>query len=208
MMDLALFDFDGTMTDTDSFSTFIHLSTSNRRKLAFALPLLSAKWGYQSGLMSASSARHIALKYALGGKDAKTMQQQGEWYAHTLLPGFIRPQAQRAIAWHRQRGDTLVLVSASLDLYLQPWTQAQNMQLLCSRVETRNGRLTGNYLGKDCCCAEKARRIRETFDLAAFNAIHAYGDTSEDSDMLALADHAWLAWRQITQSDKSASLQL
>ncbi|MCL2912373.1 HAD-IB family hydrolase [Shewanella corallii] len=207
-MDLALFDFDGTITDTDTFSTFIQLTTSKRRKLAFALPLLAAKWGYKSGLMSATRARHIALKYALGNRDASAMRDLGELYAQTLLPGFIRPEAQQAMEWHRQRGDTLVLVSASLDLYLQPWTRTQGIELICSRVEICDDRLTGHYRGADCCAGEKAKRILQTYDLKEFGAVHAYGDTNEDREMLALADHAWMAWRQVKQSDNSESLTL
>lgn len=205
-MDLALFDFDGTITDTDSFSTFIKLTTPKRRKLAFALPLLTAKWGYQAGLMTATRARQIAVNYALGNRDADTMRQLGSEYANTVLPGFIRPEAQRAMDWHRQRGDTLVLVSASLDLYLQPWAESQGMTLICSRVEISDGKLTGKYLGQDCCGEEKARLVRNSLDLGKFNVIHAYGDTSEDKEMLAIAHHAWLEWQQIKQTTGSEYL--
>ena len=101
-----------------------------------------------------------------------------------------------------------MLVSASLDLYLQPWTRTQGIELICSRVEICDDRLTGHYLGADCCAEEKAKRIQQAYDLKEFGAVHAYGDTSEDREMLALADHAWMAWRQVKQSDNSESLTL
>jgi phosphoserine phosphatase len=39
--------------------------------------------------------------------------------------------------------------------------------------------------------AEKVRRIRERFDLAAFDHVYAYGDTVEDEPMLALAQERY-----------------
>ena len=53
--------------------------------------------------------------------------------------------------------------------------------------------LTGRYAGAQCVAEEKARRVRERYDLSGYRAIHAYGDTHEDHALLALADHA--TWR-------------
>jgi phosphoserine phosphatase len=62
--------------------------------------------------------------------------------------------------------------------------------LLASSLEQHGGRLTGRYHGPQCASEEKARRVREDYDLSTFARVYAYGDTVEDLPMLALADEA------------------
>ncbi len=61
------------------------------------------------------------------------------------------------IARHQARGDTVVVVSASLDVYLRPWCQQHNLELLCSEVEFQNGAATGKYQGRLQRHGQKAR---------------------------------------------------
>jgi phosphatidylglycerophosphatase C len=39
------------------------------------------------------------------------------------------------------------------------------------------------------------RRVRQAFDLAGFEAIHAYDDSKGDRPMLAMATHRSYRWR-------------
>ncbi|MDE2086073.1 MAG: HAD family hydrolase, partial [Xanthomonadaceae bacterium] len=66
-------------------------------------------------------------------------------------------------------------------------SRQHGLELVCSILEIRNGRLTGGYHGAQCVGEEKARRVRERYDLAAYAQCHASGDTHEDEAMLALA---------------------
>jgi phosphatidylglycerophosphatase C len=78
-------------------------------------------------------------------------------------------------------------VSASLDLYLKDWCLKNNLHLICSELEIKNGVYTGRYRGGDCSGMEKARRIRKSLNLEAYSTIYAYGDSPEDEAMLSLA---------------------
>ena len=93
----------------------------------------------------------------------------------------------RRIAWHRARGDAVLVVSGGLADYLHPWAEAHGLEMLCSTLESRGGRLTGRYAGAQCVGAEKARQVAARFDLSGFERIHAYGDTAEDQHLLAIA---------------------
>jgi hypothetical protein len=42
---------------------------------------------------------------------------------------------------------------------------------------------------------EKARRISSQFDLSRYPEVYAYGDTSEDLEMLALAHRKYYRWK-------------
>ena len=104
------------------------------------------------------------------------------------------------IAWHRVQGHKVVVVSGGLDVYLRPWCETQGLDLLCSTLEVRNGRLTGRYEGEQCVLTEKVRRVREAYDVGAFSEIYAYGDTAEDRDLLALASRKFYRWQEIAAS--------
>ena len=195
--DLALFDFDHTLTTGDSFGRFI-------RDLATPQQLSAAKWtagpwllGYRLGLVSARQLRARVMKLAFRGREQADIHRHGARHAREVLPGLLRPEMMQRVAWHRERGDTVVLVSASLDVYLQPWCEHHGIELICNRLEARDGVLTGRYHGGDCG-PHKARLIRARYDIGAYAQVHAYGDSREDLDMLALAQQRWYRGRQVT----------
>ena len=67
-------------------------------------------------------------------------------YAAGVLPGRVRPAALERIEWHRSRGDDVVVVSGSLDVYLKPWCAALGLECICTTLEERDGTLTGKYV--------------------------------------------------------------
>src|SRR3982074_1150699 len=77
-----------------------------------------------------------------------------------LLPANARQAALERIEWHTSQGDDVVVVSASLDVYLGPWCEGRGLDYVCTTLEERLGRLTGRCAEGDCSGAEKVRRIR------------------------------------------------
>ena len=94
-------------------------------------------------------------------------------------------------------GDRIVVVSGGLDVYLAPWCAAQGLELACSVLAERGGRISG-YAGPQCVGDEKVRRVLALCDPQAYAAIHAYGDTHEDEAMLAMAHHRTYRGRAVT----------
>ena len=110
-------------------------------------------------------------------------------FSENIIPSLIRPQAMERINWHKDRGDEIRVVSASLDLYLEPWCKKHNIALSCNEVEAVNGIVTGNFIGHDCSRDEKRKRVENAYNLSDYTNIYAYGDTSEDKELLKLANH-------------------
>jgi HAD superfamily hydrolase (TIGR01490 family) len=189
-MQLALFDFDHTITTCDTYSRFL-------RHVATPAQLVAAKWtvgpwllGYRAGVVSAAGIRARAARVAFGGRDAAEIGAGAACYAEQALPQLLRPEVMARIDWHRREGHDVVVVSGSLDLYLTPWCTQHGLALLCNRLEIEAGRLTGRYAGADIG-PHKAREIRARYDLSRYERIHAYGDSREDKPMLALAHERW-----------------
>ena len=188
--DLALFDFDGTITTRETFPDFIRRAIPPRRRAlgtAVFAPLLI---GYKLKLVPVHALRTALVRYAFSRVPLAEVEAAGASLAADLLPTLVRPAMQARIDWHRARGDTVVVVSGGFDVYLAPWCRAQGLDWICSSLEARDGVLTGRYAGAQCVADEKARRVRERYDLAGYRAVHAYGDTHEDHALLALAHHA------------------
>lgn len=190
-MDLALFDFDHTITTRDTYSGFL-------RRIATPQQLAQARWtvgpwllGYRAKLISAKSVRARVTQVGFQGRDAAEIAAHGAPYARDTLSQVLRPEMMQQIEWHHAQGHTVALVSASLDLYLQPWCEQHGLELICNRLEHGDdGLLTGRYAERDCG-PHKAALIQARYDLPRYQRIHAYGDSHEDKPMLALAHERW-----------------
>ena len=189
-MELALFDFDHTITTRDTYRRFLRrVATPEQRARAWWTvgPWLDA---YRLRLISDERIRARVTALVMRDRHADDIATLAAGYARDVLPDMVRPEMLEQIRWHQSQGHTVAVVSASVDLYLQPWCTALGLQLICNRLERRDGRLTGRYAGTDCG-PRKAQHIRQRFDLDRYARIHAYGDSSEDRPMLALAHDRW-----------------
>jgi phosphatidylglycerophosphatase C len=196
-MNLALFDFDGTITTRDAYPAFLTYCSPRWRVLigwaVLGLPFL----GLKLGLVSPKAMRLGAAWVTFVGANEAHVKARGEAYAREVIATMLRPEAMQRIAWHRAQGDTIVVVSASMDCYLEPFCREHGLELVCNHPAARNGRLTGRLRGPDCAGVGKVVRLNERYDLARFGVIHAYGDTQEDQAMLDLAHRRWFRWEEV-----------
>jgi HAD superfamily hydrolase (TIGR01490 family) len=195
-MDLALFDFDGTITTGDTFRPFLSFA-GGRARMALGLTLLGPMVvGYELGWVHASRMRAAASYLCFRGRREQEIRELGARYGQTLSCVF-RPEALERIRWHKERGDTVVVVSASLRPYLEDVCRGLELELICTELERRGAILTGRYRGGDCTGPEKARRVCAGHDLTRYDTIHAYGDTPEDAELLELATRRHYRWREL-----------
>ncbi len=184
---LALFDFDGTITTREMLPDFLHYAVPKWR-LRFwkpwMMPLVIAA---RAGWLSGSTLRAVLAYVAFRGMPEAAYEAKAVAFARDVLPNVLRPEAMSRIAEHKAQGDTIVVVSGAYDVYLKHWCAQHGLDLIGSTLEAANGVMTGRYAGAQCVNTEKSRRVRERFDLAKYAEIHAYGDTHEDLDLLALA---------------------
>jgi HAD superfamily hydrolase (TIGR01490 family) len=187
---LALFDFDGTLTTSESFPDFLRRVVPKPRRYWGGVLVAPLVLAYRLRLLSGRVVRAAILRIAVRGLDAASVAAQGRCYARDAVPTTLRPDMLAQLRRHRDRGDVVVVVSGTFDICIRAWCEAEGVACLASALEHRAGRLTGRYDGRQCVGEDKVRRLRDRYDLSAFTRIHAYGDTVEDVPMLALADEA------------------
>lgn len=195
-MNLALFDFDGTITTREMFRPFLEFAVSRRRRVLGGVVLAPLVIGYKFGWVPGNLIRKWAVRVGLTGIRASHASEQGSRFASEILPGVLREIAIERIRWHKQQGDRIVVVSGALDVYLSHWCRQHDVELICSELEVKDGQLTGRYRGAQCVSAEKPRRVREAYDLEAYPVIYAYGDTREDHDLLRIAHRRYYQWQE------------
>ena len=196
-MALALFDFDGTITFKDSFAGFIKYAVGRARFYLGVACLTPVFAGFLLGFIRAWRAKELMSIFFFGGQDAHKFEELASKYSREKLPEIVREVARERMEWHKQRGDTVVVVSASIDLWLKDWCKAQHVDLIATMLEVKDGRFSGKFLTKNCSGREKVRRIEERFDLSDFDYIYAYGDNPGDRPMLAIANERYYRWTRI-----------
>lgn len=185
---VVAFDFDGTLTVRDSFTAFLRWRVGPERwregLIALTPDLLAYVVDRDRQKLKSASIRRF-LPYV--GPTALTVE--AEQFAAEVWDRFMRPDALRVWNDWGARGAHRVIVTASPAITVAPFARRLGAEaLLGSELETdERGWLTGAFLGPNCRGEEKVRRLRAAYGddvrLAA-----AYGDTSGDTEMLAMAD--------------------
>lgn len=191
---IAAFDFDGTITKRDtllSFLTFVAGKGQTAKKLALLSPKLL---GFLFNLVSRQEAKEAILKRFFEGIPHQQLKEMGQAFAKSsVLSHLIYPAALKRLDWHRSQNHRCILISASIDTYLDPWSKKQNFNdLICSKLEVDpNGITTGHLQGPNCWGAEKERRLLELVGPRENFILYAYGDSRGDQELLKMADYPY-----------------
>lgn len=196
-MNLALFDFDGTLTHSESFPDFVKATVRPGRLALGKLLLAPLVIGYRLGWVSGVRVRESIVAFGYRGVPEAALREAGLAFATRALPAVLRPEAMARLRWHQAQGDVVVVVSGAFDLYLAPWCASHGVDLMCSTLEARDGLLTGRYRGPQCVGPEKVRRVRAKYRLEDYPVVYAYGDTREDLDLLELAHRRYYRGAEI-----------
>ena len=193
MGDVAAFDFDGTLTTGGSVFDFLAAVTGSQtvlRATASLAPRL-AHAAVVGGTVADETKQELFVR-VLRGVDADRLDRVGAEFAVRHLAAHVRPEVRRRLDWHRGRGDKVVVVSASPDVYVK--VAADRLVAdgaIATRLEVDDaGRLTGRYDGGNCRGEEKIRRLRLWMADADMEGarLWAYGNSRGDLRMLRAAD--------------------
>jgi HAD superfamily hydrolase (TIGR01490 family) len=194
---VAAFDFDGTLVPGDSLLPFVWRAAGKRRFLHAAARhggrVLLATVGR---IGSRDEAKAAFVSTALRGIPISELTASGLEFSHRL-EAKVHPAARERIEWHRTEGHELVMISASLHLYLEPLATRLGFDaVLATGLEVgADSRLTGALDGLNVRGPEKVARLRRWLDGHGDVEVWAYGDSAGDRELLAEADHGRLVRR-------------
>jgi phosphatidylglycerophosphatase C len=185
---VAAFDFDKTISTRDNVVPFIR-AVVGRTRLARALLAISPYLVRAALNDERRDAAKVALvRRTLTGCEEGRVSAVAAEFADEVVARHLRPDVVERVAWHRNQGHELVIVSASFTTYLEPIAARLGFAaVLATELAVGDGRLTGELVRPNVRGAEKVRRLDEWLrGRPAF--VWAYGDSSGDRELFARAD--------------------
>ena len=184
---IVAFDFDGTLTIRDSFTEFLRWRAGPGAWMLGLVKLAPAVAAYardrDRGRIKAASVREFLL-----GVDRAMLEADAARFADHIWPRFMRPDAMKTWNEWGERGAHRVIVTASPTSTVAPFARKLGADALLGTefVFDADDRITGEFAGPNCRAEEKVRRLKAAYGQDMVLTA-AYGDTSGDTEMLAMA---------------------
>ncbi len=184
---IVAFDFDGTLTIRDSFTESLRWRAGPGAWALGLVKLAPALAAYAKdrdrGRIKAASVKEFLL-----GVSRQTLETEAAAFAEEIWPRFMRPDALEVWNDWGQRGAHRVIVTASPTTTVAPFARKLGAEALLGTefVFNADDRITGDFAGPNCRGEEKVRRLKAAYG-DDMTLVAAYGDTSGDTEMLAMA---------------------
>lgn len=187
MKKIYAFDFDGTLTTKDTLIEFIRYA-----KGSMALGLGFMRYAHLLVLMKIGLYPNYKAKQKFFShffKDTTLDDFNALCKAFAASSShLLRPNAIEAINHAIKEGSEVLIVSASIDNWVQPFFP--QVKVVGTQIEVIDGKLTGRFLSKNCYGQEKVNRILSLYPNRQDYHLTAYGDSRGDKEMLAFADES------------------
>jgi len=187
-MKIAFFDFDGTITKEDSTIKFIRFFAGDLKYIMGIIILSPLLMLYKLNILSNNYIKKIIITYFFKGISEVNFKNKAKLFSSSIIDKLIRKKALDRLDLHKTQGHTIVVVSASINLWLQDWCDFNNFTLIASELEIVNGKITGSLLSNNCHGPEKVKRILNKYNLSDYTYIYAYGNSRGDYEMLNIAN--------------------
>ena len=185
---IAVFDFDGTITKRDTLAPFLAKFAGKTRVVIAGLRHAPSMLAAAIGFGDRDAAKEKFLITLIGGRLEGELISDGLDYAALVLSEkqFNTLVIER-LTWHIDEGHEVVVISASLDVYIQGIAASLGAtQAFGTEIEVNGGVLTGRLLGGNVRAANKVQRLDKWLD-GQDCEIWAYGDSSGDDQLLERA---------------------
>jgi HAD superfamily hydrolase (TIGR01490 family) len=199
---LAIFDLDGTLVRGDSLIPFLFGYGRRRRRWTIpglAWPLLL----YTCRLISAQSAKQRLLRFFLGGEGWETIEKEAMSFCESWVDSSLNPLTFSKLQEHQAADHRIILLSASPDVYVSVIGKHLGIrEVVCTKVECKEGVCTGAIRGNNCKGEEKLRMLQDYLgQIVAPAESFAYGDSCTDLPVLK-----WVTKGFLVQCDRLQSL--
>ena len=192
-MSLAIFDLDNKLLAGDSDYAWGQFLVAHNLVDRPYYERENERFGraYQDGALDIHGYLAFALK-PLAQHDLSTLEQWRRDFMHSKILPMIQPKAQNLVDKHRQAGDTLVIITSTMDFIAQPIAQEFGIEhLIASQAEILNGRFTGNVVGTPCYRHGKVERLQTWVDEhgESMTGSWFYSDSHTDLPLLNAVDN-------------------
>jgi len=142
----------------------------------------------------ATGDKNFAALAAMGAKGVKGVPEQvfldvGEEVYNKHLADAIYPESRALVAAHLAKGHTVAVISAATPYQVTPVARDVGIEhVMCTRMEVKNGKFTGEIIEPACWGAGKAHAAQELtkqFNLDLSKS-YFYTDSAEDMPLMEI----------------------
>ncbi len=192
-MSLAIFDLDNTLIADDSdylWGQFL-VDQGIVDKTYYEEANLKFYKQYKEGSLDIVEFLTFSLKPLADHDTQQLYQWRAQFIQEIITPILLQP-AQDLINKHRDKGDTLLVITATNRFVTEPIVNLYGIDnLLASTPEFINGKYTGRVDGIPCFQAGKVKLLEEWLKTSQENMTDSYfySDSHNDLPLLKLVDH-------------------
>lgn len=185
---VVVFDFDGTLTTKDTLLEFIKFSCGIMHfYIGFLIysPILVLM---KLHLFPSWKAKQIVFGWFFKGMEYSDFVRLGIAFADKIEE-MRRERTHERLVELKVQGVDIYVITASIDEWVRPYASRLGVKdVLGTKVEVFEGKLTGRFVSKNCYGQEKVNRLLEVEPNRKEYYLYAYGDSRGDKEMLKLAD--------------------
>lgn len=191
---VAAFDFDGTLTRSDSVVPFLRL-VAGRRGLVLGLARRAPSVIGAAAHRDRDRLKALATDAVFRGVPRSRIDALAKEHGRSIVARGLRGDVVARLGWHVEQGHRAVIVSASYEPYVRVVADALGVgDVVATRLAFDGAdACTGRLEGANCRAEEKVHRLERWIaehGLARDGVeLWAYGDSDGDRALLAWADH-------------------
>lgn len=179
-INLAIFDFDGTLTKQDSLLAFIKF-THGKNRLYRELFLLSP----QLVLMKLGFGNNEYIKTKLlarlyQGVEKEKIETWAEKFCKEHFATLLRPSGLARIRELQRQNYRIILVTASVETWVKPFAKKMGLELIGTKFLFKEQIFTGRLSTPNCRGIEKVNRLKDYLQTTQLPPYLMYGDTEGD----------------------------
>jgi len=192
-MDIAFFDFDGTITNSDSLNDFFRYLSPNK-SIYYKIKYFDTFFHlllYKINIISLEKLKIKRINKFFLLYEYDIFLKKAKIFSENILPHSIKSSSLKQINSHLCNNDEVVVVSASLNVLLENFCNNNKIKLISNNLIFNKENKTYLFDNLDCNFEEKVKRITEKYDLSKYTNIYSYGDTNGDMAMLNIANYKY-----------------
>jgi len=120
---LALFDFDHTITTTDTFLDIIIFLFGRFRFVTGMLICSPVLLLYLLRIYPNEKAKSVVISHFFRGMPRELFEMLCKQYARSGIGRVTRSEALARIYWHQKQKHRVIIISASLESWIKPWAK-------------------------------------------------------------------------------------
>ena len=192
-MSLAIFDLDNTLIADDSDYLWGQFLVDQGVVDKDNYEKANAKFydDYKQGTLDIVEFLRFSLRPLADNKPEQLFQWRTQFIQEIITPILLQP-ARQLIAKHRERGDTLIVITATNRFVTEPIVELYGIKnLLATTPEFANGKYTGGFTGIPCFQEGKVKLLEEWLKSSTETIKDSwfYSDSHNDLPLLKLVDN-------------------